>query len=49
VTVAVYCNVDLFLPWGQRSPKRREGPFQRMMTVHIRRGDFGPACTERVL
>jgi hypothetical protein len=49
VNGAIDRNTYLMLPRGPRPPKASQDPFQRMMAVHIRRGDFGPACKERAL
>jgi hypothetical protein len=46
---AIDRNLNLFLPRGPRPSKASHDPFQRMLAVHIRRGDFGPACKDRAL
>jgi hypothetical protein len=47
VRSAIYRNWNLFLPRGPRPTKASNDPFQRMMAVHVRRGDFAEACEDR--
>jgi hypothetical protein len=47
VASAVERNMHLFLPRGPRNANASVGVFDRMMAVHIRRGDFAPACRDR--
>jgi hypothetical protein len=49
VRAAVERNFRLFTPRGPLQVDAGPDPFKRMMAVHIRRGDFGPACKERAL
>jgi hypothetical protein len=49
VRSAIDRNWHIFLPRGPRLIHASPDPFQRMMAVHIRRGDFGPACKDRAL
>jgi hypothetical protein len=44
VLSAVERNVPLLLPRGPRVPDASENPFERMMAVHMRRGDFEGHC-----
>jgi hypothetical protein len=47
VASAIERNKYLFLPRGPRNVEAPVNVFQRMMAVHIRRGDFAPACKDR--
>jgi hypothetical protein len=49
VNAAIHRNMHLFLPRGPRQASASSDSFERMMAVHIRRGDFGPACKDRAL
>jgi hypothetical protein len=49
VSAAIARNMGKFLPRGPRPAKASPRAFERTMAVHIRRGDFGPACKDRAL
>ncbi|KAF8206450.1 hypothetical protein K438DRAFT_1817226 [Mycena galopus ATCC 62051] len=44
VESAVARNKYLFLPRGPRPPHAPHDPFQRMLAMHIRRGDYKKSC-----
>jgi hypothetical protein len=47
--ISVLRNEYLILPKGPKNINAPTDPYERMMAVHIRRGDFGPACKDRAL
>jgi hypothetical protein len=44
VNSAVVRNEYLFLPRGPRQPHLSRNPYDRMMAIHLRRGDYIDAC-----